>query len=281
MLGIFDLIKGHTAMSTGYICVLSCPKEPGSIALYSTEYRPQSAIKRLNNKLDATFELEYIVLVRNPSAVIKKVQQELDSVEHHVLDRKLVYGLSVDEATEIIQDITGEEGQDTHANPDFFQETILCESLQSVPIPQGNVRVSKINLASCEGSLVGIGRQGCPFALKQLAEVCEKNAKNSLKFRTYWREYLEMSLKKCEFYDCRPETLGCTRSEVARDTVHYLWVLVKHKWLENSDIRFTKSFLLAADKHVLREFIDILNNEWGMDQLREDFKMLDNEAVEA
>lgn len=263
-------------MSTGYICVLSCPKEPESIALYSTEYRPQSALKRLNNKLGASFELEHIILVKEPRSIIKQIKHELEHVEHHVLDNKLVYGLTVEEATVIIQRITGEEGLDTHTYPDFFQETVLCESVQSVPIPNGNTRVSKMNLAACEGSLAGIGRQGCPFALKQLALVCEKNGRDSLKFRTYWREYLEMSLRKCEFYDCRPATLGCNRSEVARDTVQYLWVLVKNKWLERSDVRFTKSFLLAADKHVLREFLDILNTEWGMEQVREDFKMLNS-----
>lgn len=247
-------------MSTGYICVLSCSKEFGAIALYSTEYRPQSAVKRLNNKLDSSFELEYFVLVRNPVLVIHQVKSELASVEQHVLDRKLVYGLSVDEATEIIQDITGEEGHDAHSKPDFFQETILCESLQNVPIPRGSAKVSKMGLASCEYSLSGIGRQGCPQALKRLAEVCEKNARNSLKYKVYWREYMEMSLNKCDYYDCQPATLGCIRTNVARETVHYLWVLVKNKWLERSDIRFTKSFLLAADQHVLREFIDILNH---------------------
>ncbi len=265
-------------MSTGYICILSCRKAPGSIALHSTEYRPQSAIRRLNNKLDSSFELEYVVLVRNPTLVIHQIKHKLSNVECHVLDRKLVYVLSVNEATEVIQRITGEEGLNTHSKPDFFQETILCESLQRVTIPNINAKVPKIELTDYEGCLAEIGRQGCPQALKQLADVCEKNAKNSLKFRTYWREYIEISLKKCEFYNCQPATLGCIRTNVAREAVHYLWVLVKNKWLEGSDIRFTKSFLLAADKHVLKEFIDILNNEWGMDQVREDFKMLEHET---
>lgn len=261
-------------MSTGYICVLSCLKEPEFVALYSTEYRPQSALKRLNSKLNASFELEHIVLVYDPCSVIQQAQHELEHLDHHVLDSRLVYGLSIDEATEIIQAITGEEGQNAHANPDFFQETVLCESLQRVAIPRGDAKVSRMSLAACEGSLAGIGRRGCPYALKQLAQVCEKNGRDNLKFKTYWREYLEMSLQKCEFYDCRPATLGCTRNELAREMVQYLWLLVKNKWLERSDIRFIKSFLLVADKHVLRAFLDILNTEWGMEQVKKDFKML-------
>jgi len=56
-------------MSTGYICILSCEKEPDSIALYCTEYRPESAIKRLNTKLSSTFYIEfhYCPVKHNPA----------------------------------------------------------------------------------------------------------------------------------------------------------------------------------------------------------------------
>lgn len=261
-------------MSTGYICILSCEKEPDSIALYCTEYRPESAIKRLNTKLSSTFYIEFIVLVNDPAVILHEIRHKLDNVEHHLLDQKLVYGLTVEEASDVLRNITGQEGQDILAKPDFFQETILCESLQSIPVPSSHSRVSKQMIRSCEESLVGIGRQGCPTALKTVAEVYEKNEKNSLKFKTYWREYLELSLKKCEFYGCRPASLGCTRSDVARDSVQYLWMLTKNDWLELSDVRFIKSFLLSGDKLILREFLDILRNEWGMDKVRAQFKKL-------
>jgi hypothetical protein len=107
-------------MSTGYICILSCEKEPDSIALYCTEYRPESAIERLNTKLSSTFYIEFIVLVNDPAVILHEIRHKLDNVEHHLLDQKLVYGLTVEEASDVLRNITGQEGQDLLAKPDFF-----------------------------------------------------------------------------------------------------------------------------------------------------------------
>ncbi len=258
-------------MSTGYICVFTLPEQPDFVTLFGTEYCPEFAVRTLNQKLAATFQLNFSTLVQDPVKVLHELRLKLRQSQTQELYGKVTYKVSVDDIYSLLQEETDQLIVDHSMEPDFFQETLLDDAFNEQPKPRGQQKISQAAAAMCEANLSLLGRQGHCLSLKRLADIYRTNHSNSLKFKTYWREYLAMSLKKTEFYGHKPKSLGCTRADLAREVVEYLWLVFKENWFDAADIRYIKSFLQNADQYVRQDFIYELGNNQNMIAVKKHF----------
>lgn len=258
-------------MSTGYICLLTLPQHTGSVTLFATEYYPEYALSLLNKKLDAKFHLRFSMLVEEPILKGRLLRDKLNSYPQGQAHHKILYQLPEESVYAILQDDSFGVIHHHQIKPDFFKEQILLESLRTTAKPKRKSKDKEEAVASYESRLALLGRQGCPQAIKELALIYVTREINSLKFKTYWREYLSLSLQKNEYYNRKPNSLGCPRAAFAGDIVEYFWQLTRQGWIDTADIRFVKSLLKSTDRFTTKSFLDILGNNLELGEVKKQF----------
>jgi hypothetical protein len=97
--------------------------------------------------------------------------------------------------------------------------------------------------------LAEIARKGYPYALKMVISIFEVNCPTTIKFREFYREYLELARDEAK---ARPIMSGCSRMRIAvgKEAVEYLERLHRRGWLVELDFEYIGELLVSGYRFI-------------------------------
>lgn len=240
-------------MAHGYIYVLTNQVMPGLVKIGRTERDPVQRAKELRTTgVPAPFELVYSCLVSDCEETEKNIHILLSRRGvRHSLDREF-FEVSCDEAIELVQLVT-EHSEST--NPDFSLGATLSELAAAVRVPVGTDEIEYESAMDIAYRLAEIARKGYPYALKTVVSIFEGNCPTTIKFREFYREYLELARDEAMN---RPIMSGGRqmRNAVGKEAVVYLERLHTRGWLIELDFEYIGELLVSGDRFIYEGFIE-------------------------
>jgi hypothetical protein len=239
-------------MTHGYIYVLTNQVMPGLVKIGRTERDPVQRAKELRTTgVPAPFELVYSCLVSDCEETEKNIHILLSKRGvRHSPDREF-FEVSCDEAIELIQLVT--EHSESIC-PDFSLGTTLSELAAAIRVPEGTDAIEYESAVDIAYRLAEIARKGYPYALKMVIAIFEVNCPTTIKFREFYREYLELARDEAK---ARPIMSGGSRMRIAigKEAVEYLERLHRRGWLVELDFEYIGELLVSGDRFIYEGYI--------------------------
>lgn len=257
-------------MAVGYIYILSNKSMPGLVKIGRTDRQPEDRARELSTTgVPTPFRIEYSIFVQDSVASEANVHKILEKRGCRRSQMREFFELSVQEAIELVKVVAGDPTAD-NSNPDFSLSPFLHEAFSSVALPGYDEAIPESRVSQLEERLSSIGRRGYPYALKCAAELFERNFISSLKFRTYWQEYLELSKLELHFLASAPTSNGLgSRQSLGKDVAEYLDLLARNGWITKADFDFAQQFLLSGNRYIYEGYIGAVSRSEFPSSIRE------------
>ena len=168
----------------------------------------------------------------------------------HLQDREF-FEISCHEAIGLIQSIAGHTESTV---PDFSLHATLSELASAVRLPSGKDGTDFDSAMHSAYRLVEIARRGYPHALNMAVSIFENNCPTTIKFREFYREYLELAFDEAKN---RPTMSGGRqmRNAVGKEAIVYLERLHRRGWLIKLDFNYISQFLVSGDRFVYEGYV--------------------------
>lgn len=254
-------------MSTGYIYILSNPAMPGLLKIGRTDRRPETRATELSTTgVPSKFVVEFSILVTDSVAAERYVHQTLESRGCRHSENREFFRITIEEASEVARSASVEIPENENSTLSTSSFAILSVRYNSIPKPGYYESISEERAEKLESEIFAIANAGHIYAYKTLANLFTNNFPNSLKYRRYWLDYMDLSFRKIKHEWSNQSMSG--RQEVGQAAADYLETLLLQRWIGNHDFDNIQRFIISTDSYTYEGFVNAVKRSEFPESIR-------------
>jgi hypothetical protein len=257
-------------MSVGYIYILSNNSLPGLLKIGKTDVSPEERAKQLGTTgVPSPFIVEYSKLVSDTTKAENEIHTILEKSGLRHSTQREFFHVGLSEAIQIAEYI-GDKYIPQNKNSSNASKLLnLYRLFDAIEIPQNSNEISSYDADEISGRLADIARMGLPSAMMHAAYIYTRNCKSALKFRQYWREYLELSKKDADAIPKYKKEGQRIKRELGMEVAQYLVILSENNWLFENDFDYVQKFLSHGCQFIYEGFIRVVKDASFPTNIRE------------